>query len=156
VKRSVLSTRAGFSLIEIILALGIISFTLVGILGLFPVAVNAAADSQHETQAALIARSMFHELESHPGTPNRTITVGGDLIDGRPVKVDLSKAVTLTDMAGFDSGGTSLSDASDTMAVYTVDLKTEPVTPANGLTRVDVTVKTKRTSFPFSTLLRQD
>ena len=55
-----------FSLIEIVLTVGIISFALVGILGLFPVAVEAAANSQRETQAALIARSIYTDLDSRP------------------------------------------------------------------------------------------
>ena len=46
----------GFSLIEVVLALGIISFAIVGIIGLMPVAMKSAGDSMRETDATFIAR----------------------------------------------------------------------------------------------------
>ena len=47
------SAAQAFSLIEIVLALGVISFAIVGIMGLFPVAMRAAQESQSETRATL-------------------------------------------------------------------------------------------------------
>lgn len=55
-----------FSLIEVVLALGVISVALVGILGLFPVTMGAARESQQETQAAFIARTIYNDLLSAP------------------------------------------------------------------------------------------
>ena len=55
-----------FSLVEIVLAVGIISFALVGILGMFPVALDAATRSREETQAAFIARSIYSDLAGYP------------------------------------------------------------------------------------------
>jgi prepilin-type N-terminal cleavage/methylation domain-containing protein len=72
-------SRAGFSLIEIILAVAVIAFALTAILGLFPVAVGAATDSQRETQAALIARSILDQLAPLPAPNDKlsqiTVTV---------------------------------------------------------------------------------
>ena len=42
-------------MVEIVLAIGIISFALVGILGLIPAAMDSAIKSQRETQATCIA-----------------------------------------------------------------------------------------------------
>lgn len=53
---------AAFTLIEIVLAIGIMSFALVGILGLFPVALETARDSKSETQVALLARQIESDL----------------------------------------------------------------------------------------------
>lgn len=53
---------AAFTLIEIVLAIGIMSFALVGILGLFPVALETARDSKAETQVALLARQIESDL----------------------------------------------------------------------------------------------
>lgn len=54
----------GFSLIEIVLALGIMSFALVGILGLFPIALDTATESKAETRIGLIAQSISAEISS--------------------------------------------------------------------------------------------
>jgi len=152
------SNSQGFSLIEIILALGIISFALVGILGLFPVAVNAAADSQHETQAALIARSIFDQLETTPETPIRTIVLAKTL-DGNspvPIRIDLTKSSPISPI-GFDTSG--IATPSDSNAPYQVTMSVAPLTtPAYGLTRVSLTVKlaaSKVTSYSFVSILRQ-
>ncbi|MBW8863810.1 MAG: hypothetical protein JF609_02605 [Verrucomicrobia bacterium] len=151
------ASHAGFSLIEIVLALGIISFALVGILGLFPVAVNAAADSQHETQAALIARSIFDQLEATPNTPKRTIKPAKKYDDRSvpPVVIDLSKNDSAPPM-GFDADGFPLASADDPSAAYKVNIAVTPITtPDYGLSQVVVTVNLHSVSYPFTALLRQ-
>jgi hypothetical protein len=62
------------------LAVGVISFALVGIIGLFPVAMQSALDSQRETQIALIARSLFSEIQ-RPDYVNAHVFVGRSLDD---------------------------------------------------------------------------
>jgi type II secretory pathway pseudopilin PulG len=57
-----------FSLVEVALSLAIISFAIVAIMGLFPVAMQTARESNRETRAALIARRIVDELQSLPGT----------------------------------------------------------------------------------------
>jgi len=151
------ASRAGFSLIEIVLALGIIAFALVGILGLFPVAVDAAASSQQETQAAFIARSIFDQLEANPGSSKRSIKLTEEYsgTDRPAVVVDLSKGDPIAPV-GFDSDGKALSQADDPFAIYRVEISISPITtPDYGLSKVVVTVKSKNTSYPFSSILRQ-
>lgn len=146
---------AAFSLVEIILALGVISFAIVAILGMFPVAVRAAADSQQETQAALIARSIFQQLQTQTGSTRFFTT--GDLSDSSSqTQINLGSAGTKTAIARYDADGGPLADAGGTSgASYTVDAVIAPVAATPGLTQVTLTVKTvNRTEYPFTTLLR--
>lgn len=56
--------HAGFSLVEVTVAIGIFAFVVVGILGLFPVALRQRGDSAVETRAALVAKQIFESIES--------------------------------------------------------------------------------------------
>ncbi|MDX6766234.1 MAG: type II secretion system protein [Candidatus Methylacidiphilales bacterium] len=58
------SSRAAFTLIEIAVSMAIMSFALVGILGLFPVALDTARDSKAETQIGLLARRIESDLRT--------------------------------------------------------------------------------------------
>lgn len=60
------SSRSGFSLVEVILAVGIVAFAVVGVLTAFPVGIEAARDSRDETTAALIADDVFSRMRSQP------------------------------------------------------------------------------------------
>lgn len=59
-------SQYGFSLVEIVLALGIISFVLVAIFGLFPVGYGNALESRRETRAAYLAEQIIDDLRSSP------------------------------------------------------------------------------------------
>ncbi len=48
-----------FSLVEVVLALGIVSFAIVAILGLIPTGLQTSHSSQDETRAAQIAQSIL-------------------------------------------------------------------------------------------------
>jgi uncharacterized protein (TIGR02598 family) len=160
--RKSLRDRRAFSLIEIILAVAVIAFALTAILGMFPVAVGAATDSQRETQAALIARSIFDQLQARPETPTRYFTFETNSSNPGKLeqfKVQLDGTNTYTAAAVLDSDGAPLAGgASDPGMAYTVDIAVEPLpAPSDKLSQVTVTVKTraKNTSYPFATLLRQ-
>ena len=71
--RPCISERPGVSLIEVVIALGIISFAVVGIVGMMPVALKSAQESMRETDATLIAQRIFSELKTGNGA-NRTVT----------------------------------------------------------------------------------
>jgi type II secretory pathway pseudopilin PulG len=75
----------GFTLLEIIIALGILTFALVGLLALFPVALETAAESKAETRFTQIAQSVFSDIKASSLT--NVILVGGpnprnDLVKG--------------------------------------------------------------------------
>ena len=63
----------GFSLVEVVLALGIVSFAVLAIVGMMPMALKSAQDSMRETDATLIAQRIFSELRTGSGA-NRTVT----------------------------------------------------------------------------------
>jgi type II secretory pathway pseudopilin PulG len=55
-----------FSLVEVVLALGVISFAIVAILGVFPVGLGTSRSAQDETRAPQIAQTFFATLDSQP------------------------------------------------------------------------------------------
>lgn len=55
---------AAFSLVEVIIAMGVLTISLVGILAMFPVAFDTARESQYETRVAFIAESLIADLKS--------------------------------------------------------------------------------------------
>jgi type II secretory pathway pseudopilin PulG len=65
-KCSILSARCakrlGFSLAEVVIALGVIAVAVVAILALFPAALQTGHSAQDETRAAHIAQSVFGSL----------------------------------------------------------------------------------------------
>jgi hypothetical protein len=54
--------RAAFSLVEVVIALGIITVGVTAVLGLFPTALQTGHSAQDETRAAHIAQSVFGSL----------------------------------------------------------------------------------------------
>lgn len=85
-----LRTHSGFSLIEVVLALGLTSFALIGILGMFPLALSTAEDAVIETRVALIAQNIFSDLRD--GAPNAaTVVIGPNTVEDRET-LDLSGA----------------------------------------------------------------
>lgn len=54
--------KRSFSLIEVVIALGVITVGIVGILAVFPTALQTGHSAQDETRAAHIAQSVFGSL----------------------------------------------------------------------------------------------
>lgn len=99
-------TQSGFSLIEVVLAIGVIAFALVGILGMFPVAMDAATTSQRETHAALIARTLIADLKARP---TGFILRGTDpAASAQRVAVDLGSATAQEYFVAFDETGAAM------------------------------------------------
>ncbi|MEI8293772.1 MAG: prepilin-type N-terminal cleavage/methylation domain-containing protein [bacterium] len=65
--------RSAFSLVEVVVALGIVSFAVLAIVGMLPMALKSAQDSMRETDSTLIAQRIFSELQTGSGS-NRSIT----------------------------------------------------------------------------------
>lgn len=148
----------GFSLVEIVVALGIIAFALVAILGLFPVAMREAREGRNETRAASIAQLIFGQLRTHDPR-QKALPIGPD-----PVKVSTTDGnlnlglqapnSTTTNLAyvAFDEDGEPIrritpaqydgTDASGTLsqATYKVRVRAMPNQPISGLARVAVDV----------------
>jgi len=56
--------RRGFSLVEVVLALGIISFAIVAILGVFPLGLRTSHSSQDDARATQIAQNVLNAMAS--------------------------------------------------------------------------------------------
>ena len=57
-------SRYAFSLVEVVLALGVISFAIVAILGVFPLGLSTSRSAQDETRAPQIAQTILASLAS--------------------------------------------------------------------------------------------
>src|SRR5438874_8264067 len=60
--------RSGFSIIEAVLALGVIAVSLIAILGLMPVSIKTNQNSQEQTTAWAIATDILSDLYATPTT----------------------------------------------------------------------------------------
>lgn len=67
--------RFGFSLVEVVLALGVISFAIVAILGLIPTGLQTSHSSQDETRAAQIAQTILSSMASQAQRQFTAVTV---------------------------------------------------------------------------------
>ncbi len=96
-------SRTGFSLIEVVLALGVIAFAVVAMLGVLPVGLSTGHDAQNETRAAQIAQDIITSMASQAQTryPNATIAQPSSTFS---YDVDLSISKTY-DTLGADNDG---------------------------------------------------
>lgn len=58
--------RRAFSLVEVTLALGIVTFALVGVVGVLPTALSSGRQSFDQNRAAAIANTLFASFRSQP------------------------------------------------------------------------------------------
>jgi uncharacterized protein (TIGR02598 family) len=156
--------RSGFSLVEITIALGILAFALVGIMGLFPVAMKSATESQRETRATFIAGSLIGELQANSPT-NTFLVANTNWAENASGRVPVNLSANSTHYIAFDSEGNPIGSNpnNDPMgnAAYlaTVRVAVQPA-PLTNLSRVEVWVEAPasaptntRSRYPFVTLL---
>jgi len=65
-RRATAARRAGFSLVEVLLAIGIVSFALLTIFGLIPVGLGAMNNATVSTVQSDIMKTIYAQLESTP------------------------------------------------------------------------------------------
>ncbi len=90
-----------FSLVEVVLALGIISFAIIAIVGILPVALKSSQNSMRETDATLIAQRIFSELKTGFGG-NRSVTTDPGGISNHMINL----ATNSTNYLAFTQDGT--------------------------------------------------
>jgi type II secretory pathway pseudopilin PulG len=73
---------AGFSLVEVTVAIGIFAFVVVGILGLLPAGMKLRAESAQETRAVLIAQELFSAVRT-ANTLSNVIVRDGPALSAR-------------------------------------------------------------------------
>jgi uncharacterized protein (TIGR02598 family) len=72
----------GFSLVEIVVAIGVISFALVAIIGVLPIGLAAGRQATQETRANHLAEQIFSTLRSQPFTAAALSSLGsGTTVD---------------------------------------------------------------------------
>ena len=99
----IISNRKAFSLIEVVIALGIFAFCIVGIVGLLPIASNAVKSVSIETTANNIAESIsgFWQVAPLLATSSANFTMGNFTIGNG------------TQTINYTISGTEASSASD-------------------------------------------
>lgn len=75
--------RAAFSLVEVTMALGILTFALVAIVGLLNVGLNAAKSAQIDTMQSTISRSLVASIRTN-SPANYTGGTNWYMYDGSP------------------------------------------------------------------------
>jgi hypothetical protein len=83
---------AGFSLVEVTVAIGIFAFVVVGVLGMFPAGMRMRADSSQETRGMLIAQELFASVAASPSVRAVVMRDGPGLRPGN----NISPAADLT------------------------------------------------------------
>ncbi len=107
---------AGFSLIEVVLALGVITFVLVAVLGLLPVGIQTFRESTADTRAAQMARAIFATLRTEPF---EAVRIGGETLDLATLETaDWSKPGAVL---YADNEGALITSADD--AIFTIELR---------------------------------
>lgn len=83
--------HSGSSLIEVVVAMAVVAFGLVAVLGVMPKAFDSAAASQHETRSFEIAGRLFAAMSSQPYTDIRFPSYGfnGARVTSRDRKINL-------------------------------------------------------------------
>jgi type II secretory pathway pseudopilin PulG len=161
----------GFSLVESALSLAIVSFAITAIMGLFPVALQTARESNRETRATLIARRIVDELQSLPAT-NTGLVRGASLTnsDARITGLDLSRPSS--NLLLYDEQGEGLPNQlapesfpnplNEPGAYFATEVRVTPNLPRPGISRVQTTVEapssapsSRRSSFVFVTYISQ-
>jgi len=109
---------AAFSLVEVVLALGVISFAIVAILGVFPIGLATGHSAQDETRAPQIAQTILAGFASQASTQFSNVQILG-------LTFDLTTSSTQVLYAGND--GQLLPTA--TGATYAVAIITNSAPP---------------------------
>ena len=170
-RSSLRGSPLGFTLIEAALSLAILSFAIVAIMGLFPVAMQASRESNRETRAALIARRIADELQSLAGT-NTALVKGPSVTNPGWQITGLDLSVPSVRVLTYDEQGEGLThdiapDAFQTPipapgAYFAAEIRVTPDLTRPGISRVQATVEapssapsSKRSRFVFVTLMTQ-
>jgi type II secretory pathway pseudopilin PulG len=159
---------AAFSLIEVALALGVAAFSLVAILGLFPMAVQTAQEARRETRATMIAQSVFAEIKSGDLTKARIKKSAGDDDSDFIAPFDMTTGTGAKGIA-YGEEGSPVGEITASFdqpapgiagAIHGARIQWEPAATGSRLIRVTVTVETPvaaktadRRRYPFTTLI---
>ena len=135
-KRATVSGRRArtrsFSLIEVVIALGVITVGIVGILAVFPTALQTGHAAQDETRAAHIAQSVFGSLAAGASSQFSNVQLP---LSPSPSPAPTPLSINLTTGSGTTPAVTLYADndgnliANSTNAAYAILLYTNNTVP---------------------------
>jgi uncharacterized protein (TIGR02598 family) len=118
--------QLAFSLVEVVLALGVIAIAITAILGVLPVALSTGHSAQDETRAAHIAQSAFGSLVAEARTASGNLNPAAT-IPSTTTSVDLTSSSQYTMYA--DNKGQLTNSAAN--ATYAITIYTNITDPAS-------------------------
>ncbi len=102
--------QAGFSLVEVTLAVGIMAFSLVGILGVLPLALDSGRQGFNQARASAVANTLFTSLRSQPFNDvhylDEQFDSTGAPITGAPGTLDLNNLGVMAVTPGATANAT--------------------------------------------------
>jgi len=152
--------HSAFSLVEVVIALGILSFAIVAIAGMLPVAFKSSQLIIQDTDATFIAQKIISELKAGSGS-NRMVTTNPN---GETRDINLSKHANTNNFLEFKENGDPNSFAissppNDNIAFY-AQISVFTNTGMTNVSRLQVDITSpgaapseKRTTNSFVTLL---
>jgi uncharacterized protein (TIGR02598 family) len=119
-----------FSLIEVVLALGVVSFAIVAILGILPLALSSNRSGMNEARAAQLVRAITGTIDSQCSTFS-TVNCYGQTLD-----LTSSTKGPITLYASYSSPGQPTISTSSTGAIYSIELRfdNDPSLSPSGIT----------------------
>ncbi len=108
-----------FSLVEITLALGIISFAFVAIFGMLPVALGTARDSIDRTRGAQIVQRLFAETQQTPFDQLGGLVGSVFWFDGDGEEIASATAASIGGPAGYVYSATLAQSGAGSGAAFT-------------------------------------
>ncbi|GEM_PF-3681855 len=121
----------GFSLIEVVMALGIVSFAIVAILGIFPIALSSNRSGMNEARAAQIVRAITGTIDAQSATFS-TIDCYGATLNLATLKKN-DPVVTIYASYPSSPSQPTFTTAPTSDSIYTIELRFDndpPVTAA--------------------------
>jgi uncharacterized protein (TIGR02598 family) len=127
IRRVKSATRDGFSLIEVVLALGVISFALVAILGVFPAGLAANRTSISDTRAAQLANAITATIDAQSAAFSSVNCYGVTLN-----LASFGASDTKTLFAGYPSPNQpEITSGANPNSIYTIELRFDNDPPLN-------------------------
>lgn len=128
------TSKSAFTLIEVTLALGVVSFCLLAVFGLLPIGLNTNQNATEQTAAAGVATAISADLRSTPVVSGSTArfalqipAVGGSSVQTLFFSADGTATARNADATAFPVGTTARYRATITMAA--IDTSTSTTAP---------------------------
>ncbi len=157
------TAKSGFSLLELLVAISFLSFGLLGLLSIFPIAHEDAHLAGQRTKATWLAQQMVENVKNISPNPFVMFNgIGGNGVDTRnPSNFPLDDLTTTPRFMG----GTALTKWSNDIFLYLIEGRgvtggfgtvtvNKPSQPAAGLHIVTVTVGWRDSGRDYSVVLR--